>query len=67
MEVAAVGPADGIEATALADADWWVWSVQWHPEELLEPGDHPFNRTLFEQFLVAARARREGGVEAAWR
>lgn len=67
MEVAAVGPADVIEATALADPDWWVWSVQWHPEELLEPGDHPFNRTLFEQFLVAARARRERGVEAARR
>jgi len=67
MEVAAVGPGDVIEATGLADPDWWVWSVQWHPEELLEPGDHPFNRTLFEQFLAAARARREGGVEAARR
>lgn len=66
MVVAATGPGAVIEATALADPSWWVWSVQWHPEELVEAGDHPFNRTLFERFLdaaAAARSRQREGVE----
>jgi putative glutamine amidotransferase len=65
LAVAAMGPAGVIEATEMVDPDWWVWSVQWHPEELLEPGDHPLNRRLFERFLeaAAARARRRGSAE----
>ncbi|KAB2958477.1 MAG: gamma-glutamyl-gamma-aminobutyrate hydrolase family protein [Thermoanaerobaculia bacterium] len=69
MVVAATGPGGVIEATGLADPDWWVWSVQWHPEELVEAGDHPFNRTLFEHFLEAAatRSRQREGVEVTLR
>lgn len=67
MIVAARGPGGVIEATGLADPDWWVWSVQWHPEELVEAGDHPFNRTLFERFLeaAAARSQRREGAEVS--
>lgn len=69
MIVAATGPQGVVEATALADPSWWVWSVQWHPEELVEAGDHPFNRTLFEHFLeaAAARSRPREGVEVTLR
>lgn len=67
MVVSARGPGGVIEATGLADPDWWLWSVQWHPEELVEAGDHPFNRTLFERFLgaAAARSRRREGAEVS--
>jgi putative glutamine amidotransferase len=69
MTVAALGPGGVIEATALSDPGWWVWSVQWHPEELVEAGDHPFNRTLFERFLdaAAARSRQREGMEVTLR
>lgn len=42
-----------LEATAFAEPDWWVASVQWHPENLI---DQPFHRGLFEQFREAAAA-----------
>jgi putative glutamine amidotransferase len=50
--VAAAVAGDGtIEATVATDADWWVTSVQWHPENLVE---QPFHRGLFESFVAAA-------------
>lgn len=52
--VAAAVAIDGtIEATVATDPDWWITSVQWHPENLVE---QPFHRGLFEQFLAAAAA-----------
>ena len=40
-----------IEATVAGAAGWWISSVQWHPENLV---DQPFHRALFEDFLTAA-------------
>ncbi|MEO7795560.1 MAG: type 1 glutamine amidotransferase [Thermoanaerobaculia bacterium] len=61
---AAAVAADGtIEATVSTEPDWWMTSVQWHPENLV---DQPFHRGLFEDFLAAAEAfaqRRGSPVE----
>jgi len=52
--VAAAVATDGtIEATVAPDPQWWIASVQWHPENLME---QPFHRGLFEDFLSAAAA-----------
>ena len=40
-----------IEATVAGAPGWWISSVQWHPENLV---DQPFHRALFEDFLTAA-------------
>jgi len=40
-----------VEATVTMKSDWWVASVQWHPENLV---DQPFHRGLFADFLAAA-------------
>lgn len=52
--VAATAPDGVVEASAVDDLAWWVWTVQWHPEELVEPGDAPLHRALFVRFLAAA-------------
>lgn len=50
---------DGVvEAMAHEDPDWWLWAVQWHPEELTEPGDDPVHGELFRRFLAACEERR---------
>ena len=69
MATLARGPGGIVEATALEDPDWWVWSVQWHPEELVEPADAPVHRELFDRFLEAAEgvARRRRGATAVAR
>ena len=55
--LAAAVASDGtIEATVAADPEWWIASVQWHPENLIE---QPFHRGLFEDFLAAAAAFAE--------
>jgi gamma-glutamyl-gamma-aminobutyrate hydrolase PuuD len=67
MAIGARSPDGVVEATERADPSWWVWTVQWHPEELVAPGDHPLHRQLFERFLERAEAtsaRRLGRVEA---
>lgn len=48
---AAVALDGTVEATVASASDWWVTSVQWHPENLL---DQPFHRGLFADFLKAA-------------
>lgn len=55
--LAAAQALDGtIEATVAGagagEPGWWISSVQWHPENLV---DQPFHRALFEDFLTAAR------------
>lgn len=54
MRVVAKSPDGVIEATDGIDPDWLVWTVQWHPEELVAAGDHPVHRQLFERFLARA-------------
>ena len=58
LEVAATASDDVIEAMAFRDPSWWLWAVQWHPEELTEPGDHPVHGELFRSFLRACEAAR---------
>ena len=53
LQVVATSPDGVIEAMAWSDPSWWLWSVQWHPEELTEPGDHPVHSELFRRFLAA--------------
>ena len=67
MEIVARSPDGIVEATEFADPSWWLWSVQWHPEELVLAGDHPLHGKLFERFLAAAAgcAERRHRVEAA--
>lgn len=48
---AAVALDGTIEATVRPGSDWWISSVQWHPENLV---DQTFHRGLFEDFLAAA-------------
>jgi putative glutamine amidotransferase len=57
LEVVATSPDGVIEATASpARSDWWLRSVQWHPENLLEMEVH---RGLFEHFVERARQREK--------
>ena len=67
MHVLARSPDGVVEATELVDPAWWVWSVQWHPEELVGSQDHPLHRQLFERFLDEAErfAKRRPAVEVA--
>jgi len=48
---AAVALDGTVEATVGSASDWWISSVQWHPENLV---DQPFHRGLFADFLEAA-------------
>ncbi|MEO8274730.1 MAG: gamma-glutamyl-gamma-aminobutyrate hydrolase family protein [Thermoanaerobaculia bacterium] len=62
LVLAATAPDGIIEATASEiGAGWWLQSVQWHPENLMEMDVH---RELFERFILAARERsaRKGGA-----
>ncbi|HEX9799871.1 MAG TPA: gamma-glutamyl-gamma-aminobutyrate hydrolase family protein [Thermoanaerobaculia bacterium] len=54
----ATSPDGVIEAMAFRDPSWWLWSVQWHPEELTQPTDHPVHRELFRRFLAACEEGR---------
>lgn len=58
LAVAATSPDGLIEAMAFCDPSWWLWAVQWHPEELTEPGDHPAHGALFRGFLEACEEVR---------
>lgn len=66
LAVIAEGPSGVVEALAGDDPDWWVWSVQWHPEELVCAADDPAHRSLFAAFVAAAREseRRRAGAGA---
>ena len=63
MVVTALASDGVVEASALDHPDWWVRSVQWHPENLVAD---PAQRALFTDFLAAARrhagARKAGAV-----
>jgi putative glutamine amidotransferase len=67
MRIVARSPDGVVEATDFAGRDWWLWSVQWHPEELVGAEDHPLHRALFERFLLETRrfAARRLGAEVA--
>jgi putative glutamine amidotransferase len=56
LQAVAVAPDGLVEAIAGRDPRWWVWGVQWHPENLVALAPQ---RRLFERFReeVEARAR----------
>jgi len=49
---------DGIIEAIEGDGEAWVVGVQWHPEWLLD--DDPRMRHLFEAFVIACQAGRDG-------
>ena len=44
-----------VEAFCSEDPAWWVWAVQWHPENLIELGSQ---RGIWRRFHAAVTARR---------
>lgn len=58
----ATAPDGVVEASALASDDWWLRTVQWHPENLV---DFAVHLALFRDFLAAARERAEREPVAA--
>ena len=56
LEAVAVAPDGIVEAVSGRDPDWWLWAVQWHPENLVTMASQ---RALLERFRdqVAARVR----------
>lgn len=63
LELVASAPGGIVEATASrVGADWWLRSVQWHPENLM---DHEVHRGLFEQFVAESRRTAERRASVA--
>jgi putative glutamine amidotransferase len=54
LEVVAVAPDGIVEAMAGRDREWWLWGVQWHPENLVSMASQ---RVLFERFRAQVEAR----------
>jgi putative glutamine amidotransferase len=56
LTAVAVAPDGIVEAVTGADPEWWLWAVQWHPENLVTMASQ---RALLERFrdAVADRAR----------
>jgi putative glutamine amidotransferase len=55
LRVTAQAPDGVIEAVEWTGDSNWIVGVQWHPERM--PLEHTFSKRLFEELLVAARAR----------
>jgi putative glutamine amidotransferase len=56
--VAVAESPDGVpEAAQLPPDGWWLWAVQWHPENLLSL---PEQFRLWQAFTAAARQRADG-------
>jgi putative glutamine amidotransferase len=68
LEAVAAAPDGIVEAVAGVDPEWWLWAVQWHPENLVSLASQ---RRLFERFReqVQAHAARQSsdGEHAARR
>ncbi len=67
LRVAAHAQDGLVEAFEFEDScNWWVWAVQWHPENLQAI---PCHRALFEAFVAVIRQRAARAVseEEAWK
>jgi putative glutamine amidotransferase len=64
LEAVAVAPDGIVEAVAGRDPAWWLWAVQWHPENLVSLASQ---RQLFARFRgqVEGRAARLASGQAA--
>jgi putative glutamine amidotransferase len=56
LEAVAVAPDGIVEAVVGKDPDWWLWAVQWHPENLVTMAGQ---RILLERFRDRVRQRAE--------
>ena len=54
LEAVAVAPDGIVEAVSGRDPDWWLWAVQWHPENLVTMASQ---RALLERFRDQVAAR----------
>ncbi|HEV8630496.1 MAG TPA: gamma-glutamyl-gamma-aminobutyrate hydrolase family protein [Thermoanaerobaculia bacterium] len=54
LQAVAVAPDGIVEAVTGKDPDWWLWAVQWHPENLVTMAGQ---RVLLERFRDQVRAR----------
>jgi putative glutamine amidotransferase len=63
LEAVASAPDGIVEAVAGVDPEWWLWAVQWHPENLVSLASQ---RRLFERFQeqVQARTARQASDQA---
>jgi putative glutamine amidotransferase len=61
LEVVATAPDGIVEAVAGRDPDWWLWAVQWHPENLISMASQ---RILLERFRDQVRSRAEAAAGA---
>jgi gamma-glutamyl-gamma-aminobutyrate hydrolase PuuD len=57
-----VAPDGIVEAVAGEDPEWWLWAVQWHPENLVSMASQ---RALLEHFRDQVAARASARSEAA--
>jgi putative glutamine amidotransferase len=64
LQTVAVAPDGLVEAFAGTDPDWWLWAVQWHPENIVGLAAQ---RQLFARFReqVEARAQRQRDAAGA--
>jgi len=62
LEAVAVAPDGIVEAVAGKDPGWWLWGVQWHPENLVSLASQ---RALLERFRDRVRARVANGATSA--
>jgi putative glutamine amidotransferase len=61
LEAVAAAPDGIVEAVAGTDPSWWLWAVQWHPENLVTMASQ---RVLLERFRDQVRSR-EAALAAA--
>jgi putative glutamine amidotransferase len=53
--IATAGTKDGTnEGVEYTGGDWFCYSVQWHPESMLESPEHILQLELFKPFIIAA-------------
>jgi putative glutamine amidotransferase len=62
LQAVAVAPDGIVEAIAGSDPSWWLWGVQWHPENLVSLGSQ---RALLERFRDEVRAHEATREQAA--
>jgi putative glutamine amidotransferase len=55
LQAVAIAPDGIVEAASSSDPAWWLWGVQWHPENLISLA---VQRELWDRFAAEIEARR---------
>lgn len=58
----AYSPDGVLEVVQMPSGGWWVWAVQWHPEDLVSD---PQQRELWREFIAASRSHAAETAEIA--